>query len=186
MAASDHNSTRTLRRGVVAAWFLLMLAYGSVATYLNANSPRPRTLEEKVNKSKAVLLVSITETVPAFTNRTINPVFPHTNNLANPIVCKATVHQVLKGPTNLTEVEFRTLRFHGSFVGNPEDLIGRQCFVFLEERPIGQPPPTLWLSHPAKLLANDYTEYRFSNGRFITERYSHSNYVAAIRALGRR
>jgi hypothetical protein len=169
---------------VVAALFLLTLAFGNLAIDLHAIVLRPPSLEEKVKRSKAILQVSLVQAIPTRASPIVNPFLPNTNTLVSPIVCKAKVTQVLKGPTNLAEIEFRSVPFPNYFLGrNLEDAIGRECFVFLEERPVGDPPPQLWLSEPPRLLAYEYTEYRFVDGHMITETYSHSNYVARIRAL---
>jgi hypothetical protein len=161
----------------------LLLVVTLVSINVVATTVRPLSLEAKVSRSKAILQVTITGAVAARANPILNPLFPATNNLASPIVCTAKVSQVLKGPTNLTEVEFRSVPFPSSFVGNMEDLVGRECLVFLEERHIGEPQPQLWLFQQPRLLAYEYTEYGFDNGRPISEKYSHSNYVAKIRVL---
>ena len=163
---------------------LLTLALRNLATNVYAVTLRLQSLEEKVRRSNAILQVTLIEALPTRVTPNINPLSPHTNNLVSPIVCKARVNQVLKGPTNLIDVEFRSVPLRNGFTGkHMEDLIGKECFVFLEERPIGAPPPQLWMLQPPRLLAHEYTEYRFDNRRQVTERYSHSNYVARIRAL---
>lgn len=130
-------------------------------------------LEKKVFLSTLILRVSITETSP-----------PETSRYIMHAVCKAKVLDVLKGPADLKEVEFRGTTY-GSFA--PEklpQLVGKDCIVFLHE-PRNHNGQHWLFEGPRGIrpMADEFTEHRVKDGRAVMDKYSRSNYVAKIREL---
>ena len=100
-------------------------------------------------------------------------------------VCKAKVQEVLKGPSDLKEVEFRFTAY-GSFSRDKlPGMVGKDYVVFLHEPPLpNRPPNQRWVFEgPAGIrpIADQYHEHRISaKNEITTETLSHSNFVAAI------
>ena len=114
---------------------LLSFAFLAAAlVHLRADSYR-FTIEQKVAACTAIVRVSVTEATP-----------PQTKSPLDPAVCKAKVLEVLKGPTDLKEVEFR---FRAVGIFSPDKLpqmVGKEYIVFLHEPPLpGLPPNQRWV-----------------------------------------
>ena len=89
--------------------------------HLHANSYL-FTLEQKVAACTAIVRVSVTEATA-----------PQTKSPLDPAVCNARVLEVLKGPSDLKEVEFR-FSAYGSFSRDTlPQMVGKEFIVFLHE-----------------------------------------------------
>src|SRR5262245_49244982 len=146
------------------------------------------TLEREVATSKAILRVSIIAALPPLSH-----MFPFVDESAfNPnrpgdddAVFKAKVLEVLKGPADLKEIEFRCGTAKTPLAGGYEklqELTGKEYYVFL--RPLWN-RTNEWY-HVASMEgsrpgAGEDLESRSLDGRIVT--FSRTNYVAKIRAF---
>ena len=128
------------------------------------------TLEQKVAASKAIVRVSVTEVLKTY-----------------PTTLKARVLETLKGPADLTEIEFQYHAEESASRKLPE-MIGQEYYVFLHQPSVPGAPENQWWVFQGHLgirpIADLYHERHLSpNREFVDETYSRSNFVAAIRAF---
>ena len=152
-----------MRKSSLFLSVLLTLSVAYATSYL-------LTLQQKVTACRAVLRLSLTEVQPPqATNRSI---------IQRVCICKAKVLEVLKGPLDLKEIQFR---FH-PYDGVKLPSVGGEYFVFLHEL-----DDVYWVlqgPYGVRPIADQYDEARIlAKGKISTETFSHTNFVAAIRAF---
>lgn len=153
---------------------ILLLLATSAATF---STSILHSLEQKVERCVLILKISVSEATP-----------PQTSSPLDPAICKAKVLEILKGPADLKQIEFR-IHAHGSAARDKlPGLVDKEYIVFLHEPPLyDRPAKERWvLEGPRGLrpIADEYQEYEFTPDRKVNNlKFSHADYLAKIRAL---
>jgi hypothetical protein len=133
-------------------------------------------LQQKVAACKVIARVSLTE---ATTTKA--------NGLGEIAVCKAKVIEILKGAPD-KEITFR-FHAYGDFSSEKlPRMVKKEYIVFLHElSPPYRATNEFWVFEGqagVRPIAAEYQEYQISaDGKVSTETFSHSNFIAAIRAF---
>jgi hypothetical protein len=158
-----------MRALILSCLLIVMLARTFADSYLIA-------LEQKVATCTAILKGFVAEISP-----------PQTKNPIDSAICKAKVLEVLKGPADLKEVEFRFVPYSSFPSAKLAGMVGKEYYVFLHEPPLpGRPSHERWVfegPQGIRPIMDTYQEYRVVDTKVTTETYSRSNYVARILEL---
>jgi hypothetical protein len=157
-----------MRKLLLISVLLATLALSFANSYLFS-------LEQKVAACTAILRVSVTELIP-----------PQSASPLDPAICKAKVLEMLKGPENLKDTEFRFSSYGAFSRDKLPEMVGKEFIVFLHEPPLpNRLPYQQWVFEGPKgirPIAKEYQEYKITSDKKITtETFSHDDYLAAIR-----